>query len=464
MNKNNLENLEIKLKNAREENFEAFEKYEKLYNNNYKDFLDWFFKSDILGVKKTISAVFQLEKLNWKNSVEAFNIALEKWLSILYIPENKKEILKQKILKLENKKEKILDIFSKNSDIIKDKNFPILESLISRNILNNSEILSISQEFKNNWLIKESLNNIPKEKRELVRHYIYLANWTDKQEKINSFSQEYSSEIKSLEQKYPQNIINWVVQFVGRNFFKMKPYKKNLESRKLRLRRTFKIALLKLLRIKYKWFNVEELIKKINSMQDFEEMFKLIMRLIDIIPENSELLEKYTIWEEIDEIEENISEAEKNKQKILDWEESTVKICDLLDKAEKILDKKVLDKILDEDTDIVWEEIKVRSPHSISPKGREVEQKNWKIINWHFYADKIEILDEDDEEEEDEELEELTQADLELIYNNIKLEFSLLDKQKLKYLLNDDYTNLELTVNKLTKIQIKLEKIEKLLI
>jgi hypothetical protein len=40
MKKNNLENLEIKLKNAREENMEAFEKSEKFYKETYKNFLD----------------------------------------------------------------------------------------------------------------------------------------------------------------------------------------------------------------------------------------------------------------------------------------------------------------------------------------------------------------------------------------------------------------------------------------
>jgi hypothetical protein len=38
-------------------------------------------------------------------------------------------------------------------------------------------------------------------------------------------------------------------------------------------------------------------------MQDFESMFKLIMKLIDIIPENNELVEKFSTAEEIDETE-----------------------------------------------------------------------------------------------------------------------------------------------------------------
>jgi hypothetical protein len=52
-------------------------------------------------------------------------------------------------------------------------------------------------------------------------------------------------------------------------------------------------------------------------MQDFESMFKLLMKLIDIIPENNELIEKFSLKEETDEVEEIIIEAEGNKEKIL---------------------------------------------------------------------------------------------------------------------------------------------------
>jgi hypothetical protein len=65
-------------------------------------------------------------------------------------------------------------------------------------------------------------------------------------------------------------------------------------------------------------------------MEDFESMFTLLMKLIDIIPENNELLEKFSIKEEIDEVEEIITEAELNKEKILSSEESTIKICEII--------------------------------------------------------------------------------------------------------------------------------------
>ncbi|MDQ7008806.1 MAG: hypothetical protein Q9M94_00765, partial [Candidatus Gracilibacteria bacterium] len=469
MNKNSLENLEIKLINARVENEKAFEKFEKLYKDNYKDFLEGFFKTDILGVKKLISTIFQLESLNGKNNSDAFRISIEKGLTILPLNTEKKEKVKNKILKLENKRSNILDIFIKNSDIKKDKDFPIIESLLERKILDNSDFILLSSEFNKKGSIKLSIDLLDKNKKDLIKKYLYLAHPNKKEENIKSFKVEYNSEIKKIEKKYPQNIIDGVVKYVGRNFFKMKPYKKNIESRKLRLKRTFKIALLKLLRIKYSGFNIEELINKINSMQDFESMFRLIMKLIDIIPENSELLEKFIIAEDIDEIEENISEAEKNKEKILSGENSTIKICELLDASEKKLDKKLLDKILDDDISIVGNKIITRKKEKINRTGdgnnvgNLLDGGNIKIINAGI-LEQNNILDDDNNTEEDEEeLEELTIQDLEIIYNEIKLDFSILDKEKLKYLISDDYENLEITIDKIIKVQIKLEKIEKLI-
>jgi hypothetical protein len=64
INNKGLENLEIKLKNAKIENAEKYEKIEKKYNQNYKEFVDSFFKTDVLGIKKIISALFQLESFN----------------------------------------------------------------------------------------------------------------------------------------------------------------------------------------------------------------------------------------------------------------------------------------------------------------------------------------------------------------------------------------------------------------
>jgi len=433
-----VENLEIKLQNARIENFEKFEKIEKSYNKNYKKFINNFFKTNLLWTKKTIWAIFQLEKFNWKSSIESLNIALEKWFKILPIWLDKKEILKNKIISLEKNKLNFWEIFREKTDFWKDKNYPILESLFEWKVLNNSEMILVFSNYEKEWDIRLSLNWLKKEKKDIIKKYFYELNSTKKESRIENFSEEYSSEIRLLENKYSSNIVNWVVKFVWRNFFKMKPYKKNIESNKLRLRRTFKIALLKLLRIKYSWFNIDELIKKIDSMQDFESMFKLIIKLIDIIPENNELLEKFSLKEEVDNIDEVITEAESNKEKILFLEESTIKICEIIDKGDKKLEKKILEKILDEDTNIIWEDMIFR------------EEKGQNIMDlFHTKGRKKS----DDEEE-----------DLEEVYKKLKIQFNLLEKKKQKLFASWDFDSLDSINDEILKIMIKLEKIEMIIV
>jgi len=464
-----LENLEIKLQNAKIENVEKFEKIEISYNKNYKKFVDWFFKTDLLWVKKTISGLFQLEAFNrvekiwWEKNLEIFwkeilEKALEKWLQILPIKENKIEILKNKILKLDNYKDNFWEIFREKTEFSKDKNYPIIESLFERKILDKSEMLIIFTNYEQTKDIRLSFNWIKKNKVEIIKNYFYKLNFSNKEEKITNFKNENSEEIKKLEEKYPANIVNWVVKFVGRNFFKMKPYKKNIESKKLRLKRTFKIALLKLLRIKYSWFNIEELIKKINSMQDFESMFKLIMKLIDIIPENNELLEKFSLKEEVDEIEEIIWEAESNKEKILSWEEATVKICKIINSWDKKIDKKVLDKILDENTDIIWEEMVFRDSN-LEEENRNLTINKSPIIP--FYKEDEQqstkwLWKSDDDDDDDENLEE--------IYKQLKIEFNLLEEKKRQLFAFWDFDELDNINEEILNIMIKIEKVEKIMV
>jgi hypothetical protein len=133
----------------------------------------------------------------------------------------------------------------------------------------------------------------------------------------------------------------------------MKPYKNKVESSKLRLRRTFRISLLKLLRIKYSGYNIEDLLKKIETLDDFESLFSLLYKLIDIIPENSELIEQYSVQEEIDDIEESIIEAEENKETILEIEDNIIKISQEIQNLDGIFAEDDLEKLLDEDTVLI---------------------------------------------------------------------------------------------------------------
>ena len=473
-----LENLEIKLQNAKQENAEVFEQVESDYKQNYKDFVDGFFKTDVLGAKKSISALFQLEAFNGSSKEKSLEIALEKWLKILPLKLNQKEQLKDQILQLSNKREKFSEIFENNSDFSKDYNYPVLEDLLAQKVLNKADMLSIYSWYQNTWDIRLSLWKLPTDKREVVTSYFYSLNSSKREERISWFSDEYSWEIAKMQKQFDWPIVDWVVSFVWRNFFKMKPYKKKIESKKLRLRRTFKVALLKLLRIKYSGFNVEKLIKQIDSLDDFESMFRLLQKLIDVIPENGELLEKYSIQEQVDEVEEAIIESEWNKEKILAWEEITVKACTLINDTEQKLDRKTLDKILDDDTDIVWDELKFRKIPPSQPfplQEEEVAENWWNLLDWGeveevnawILAESNSLPPEGgkypkgdggfDDEETKEEI--IWEEELAIKYNELKTEYNILEKKKQNIFASWDFDMLDEINEEILSLMVKLEKV-----
>lgn len=445
-NQNQLESLELKLKNAREENREVFEQVEKDYNENYRDFVESFFKTDVLGAKKSISALFQLEAFNGKKGSESLKIALNKGLKILPIQEEKRELLALKIMNLEWKKTGVSDIITKNTNIEHSTNSPILESLLKQKIINNEDILIISSKYETTKDIRLSLRDISKDKRDIILKYFYELNSTKKLERTSNFKQEYSSEIKALEKKYSWPVIDWVVSFVGRNFFKMKPYKKRLESKKLRLRRTFKIALLKMLRIKYSWFNIEKLLKQIDSLDDFESMFKLIMKLIDVIPENNELLEKFSIQEEVDEVEEVVQEAEWNKQKILDWEENIIQISEKIREMDGIFAESDLEELLDEDTDFIWDEVKMRKEEQ----------------NTNTNSPVVPFLKGDEGSDESVDVDDKN-INIEEEYEKLKDQLLKVEKKKQKLFASWEFNLLDEINDQLLEIMVKMDKISKLM-
>ena len=454
---NNIENLELKLKNALEENAEVFHEAEKAYDETYRNFVDHFFESDILWASRNISGAFQLEyfnilishKGNNKNSplqntqnLEiAFKDALHTWLKNLPIESEKKEKLQSKMVNLSQKKEDYKEIFTRNTEFTRDSNYPILENLLSQKVISESELLRIYSSFQKTKNIKLSLQNIPKEKKSIILEYFYEVNSWEKEERIDNFKREYHSEIEKLNSTYSWPIIEWVVSFVGRNFLQLKPYKNKNESKTMRLRRTFKMALLKLLRIKYSGFWIESLLKKVENLEDFESLFAMMHKLIDIIPENSEVLEHYTIQEDIDEAHEIVTEAENNKEKILSWEEATLEVCSLIGDIEHTLDQKMLDKILSDDVDIVGDTVKFRDTLTHKEDVKLAWQNNswnlldwWKTLkinNWILFHTQW-LLQNDSQEKEEEDDIPLSETELIQTYHALKIEYSIAEKKKQK--------------------------------
>ncbi len=433
--KNPLENLELKLLQTKKENAEKLEKIESKFKKEFGDFFS-FLKSWEKPFFRAINVYFQLEKLDnpEKNDIDILKNSIQKSLEFLTLNKSKKEFLKQKLFELLNKKVDLNKIFWKNNDLRKNKNFPILQDLGKYWILNKNDLIKISLKYKETHNFLDSIWVLNKEKKEIIQQNYFELNDTKNKERIENFKNDFKEEIKNSKylKIYPK-----IIKFIWKNYSRLK-LKNKVESKKDKLRRMFKIAFLKLYRLKYSWIDIDKIIQKIESLDDLDEMISLLLKFFEVLKQNPKLEDDYIIWEEVEEIEQEITESEENKQKILFLEKNTLKANEILEKTEKTLGEKNLENLLSEWVDLVWENFVLRN-----------------IDDW--------IKAENDNlwEEEDEELDE--EVDLEKYYEELKLEYEELEKKKMKLFLEWNYDELDLINDELLKLLVKLEKLEKLL-
>ena len=436
--KNILENLELRLAQTKLENSEKFDVIETEYKEEYSDFFDKLFKNDNLGIKRYISVSFQLEKLDNPEieNKDNLKISLNKIIDTFPLNIEKKEVLKDKLLILEENKEKVSDIFIKNTYLHKNYNFPILESLEKLNFLDKNDLIKMSLKFKetNNFL--DSISILSNNKRDLVTRHYYELNNTKKDERIDNFKNDFKEEIINSKniQIYPK-----VLKFIWKNYFKLR-LNNRLESKKDMLKRIFKIAFLKLYRLKYSWIDITSILNRIDSLDDLDSMINLLLKFFEQLKQNPNLQKDYIVSDEIDEVKEIWVEAEENKEKVLFSEKNTIKANRLLEEWEKYILWGELDELLDENVDLVW---------------NNFIKRNIKINSWILNDNNI-FEDEDVDELEEE-------IDLEEYYNKLKIEFEQLEKSKNKLFLEWNYDILDDINNELLELIIKLEKVSKLL-
>ncbi len=444
--KNKLENLELKLFQTRKENAEKLDKIETEFKKQYSDFLDLLDFQDNIWFKRYLNVYFQLGKIDnpSKNNNEIFFNAFLKSIEILPINTDKKDILKNKVLKiLRVNNSKISDIseqFIKNSDLHKNYNFPILEWLNNHWVLDKNDLINISLKYKKTKNFLESIKILDLNKIEIIKsNYFELNNtWIEKRQE--NFEIDFKKEINNskLLKVYPK-----VLKFIWKNYFRLK-LKNKVESKKDRLRRLYKIAFLKLYRLKYSWIDIDKIIERINTIDDFDEFINLIIKYFEVLKQNPNLQKDFIISEDIDEVNAIWEEAEENKQKILFSEKNTIKVNELLENTEKKLTKNELEDLLWEDVDLIWNEFRNRISINawILNKNNNISNEDW-------------------EDEEDEELNE--DIDIEEYYEDLKWEYEQLEKRKSKSFSKWDYEQLDKINNELLDLMIKLEKIQKIL-
>ena len=133
---------------------------------------------------------------------------------MLNLSSQKKEILFSKISLLEKNKDFFADKINKVSDISKDINFPIIENLIEKWILTNTDLIDISLRYKEKKDFLESISILSKEKTEIIKNNFFLLNNTKTQNRIDDFKNDFKSEIESSKNI---NIYPNIINFVGKN-------------------------------------------------------------------------------------------------------------------------------------------------------------------------------------------------------------------------------------------------------
>gem|GEM_PF-702353 len=186
-------------------------------------------------------------------------------------------------------------------------------------------------------------------KFEIVKSHFFQLNNTKKIDRIDNFKNEFSFEIENSEnaKTYPT-----VVNFVGKNYLKLRLPNKT-ETRLERLKRAFKIAFLKLNNLKFSGIDINEVLRKLESLDDFDVMFNLILKYFEELKNNPNLQKDFLVSSDLEEAENLVNEAEDNKQKSIFTEENIVKATSIIEETEKKLTAEDLEKILSDEVDLV---------------------------------------------------------------------------------------------------------------
>ena len=197
----------------------------------------------------------------------------------------------------------------------------------------------------------------------------------------------------------------------------------------------FKIAFLRLYRLKYSGIDINEILRKIESLDDLDSMISLLLKFFEELKENPVLQKDYVISDEIEETENLLNEAEENKEKSLFTEENVIKASELLEEVENKLTNADLEKILSEDVDLVWENFIDRSVGKLKEAKEKIEEKS----------------------------EEIDEDDLLKIFEELKEKVFELEEQKRLMFLNWNYDEIDSLNIELIKVLKNLEKMKKLL-
>lgn len=230
--------------------------------------------------------------------------------------------------------------------------FPLIESIFADGKLSQEEFFLIQQHYQLSQSLTSSLQKISPRSRQNIEQEQAQLSVSTRSLRKQEFESEYAASLQHLEVRGYQ--VQQVVPFVAQSYYRPK---NRFESSKERLKRTWKIALLKLIQTRFGNINIEALLKKFELCESFEDFFLLLYKLFEILEEDSEAQTSFHQREEKDEVHNLLQEAQARKQKILAGEKVTARIGELFAQDEAHMEQAVLDKLLLDDTHFIGQEV-----------------------------------------------------------------------------------------------------------
>ena len=445
------ENLELRLQRLKEDAKEDFFEAQQIFLEEYEEVLAsvfWEKKPELLSLLRAYFEIHYVDaKLqNWGiHHKKILENALRNICGDLPLSSEKKKILLQSLQTLIQFKKPKSELYHYSQQLQHHPYFPLIEDMALDWDLSREEFYALEFAFSDSsWDFTKTLDLLPPELSKRLKLMIDRYINIDRQESERSFREEYAPEITHLQEKWIET--SQVIVFVARSYYKNPGRYKKYEHPKRRLKRTFKLALLRLLRKKLGMIDAENIAKRFEEWDSFIDAFMLLYELLEILPENPQSHEVYQASDALENAEDILTQSENIEEKILKWQKVTTEITRLIWDVESEMDGDILERFLDESTDLIWQEIYFR----------DESESAWILSEWK----KSQESDDNEDEQDDKKYEKLSPR---WAFEAIKEDFFELEKEKTKAFLDGRYDDIDIYNERLFVMQKKLEKLAVLL-
>lgn len=447
------ENFELRLKTLREESREDFDRAENMFKENYSQKLEEIFPRDILWAKKSIAGKFIVNYVDNPEKNNIFEKVVSDTIQTLPLSKERQNSLIENILRASELWESLHTQFWDKTDISRDPFFALVEDFSLDGDISREEFVILQQSYQQEGDFLKALESLPAGIRDIFHSHIALTLSNQENEKRWEFESEFSQELHDLKNKGIN--IEPVAVFVSKSYYKTPGKYRKYEHPKRRMRRTFKIALLRLLRAKLWNIDAKIMLERFEQGESFEDFFMLLFKLLEVVNENPNSQEVFNILKLDEDIQDEVFTAEENKQKILAWESLVMRIASLFSKSDANVDEQelwewMLEKILDDTTDIVWEDVYFNREDENA--GIYANQTSLPPFPWQGEGD--------NEEEEGINYDNMSP---EVAYEMLKKQFHDTEDKKRNAFWEGRYDDIDIYNDSLLNIQSKLEKLSKLL-